>query len=163
MKVSFLGNDVEVSGKQLQKGDILENFKALNGAFTKIELKDIKGKKIILGIPSLNTTVCSEEITKFNEILKDYKDINAIFITLDLPFTIANFKQDKKIADNIIILSDAKFRSFSKLSSTVANKMGILIRSVMILDENNKIIYTEYVNEISDEPDYDKIINLLKK
>jgi thiol peroxidase len=39
---------------------------------------------------------------------------------------------------------------------------GITARAIVVIDENNKVVYTELVPEIKQEPNYDKALAALK-
>lgn len=39
---------------------------------------------------------------------------------------------------------------------------GLLSRAVIVADENNKVLYTEQVPEIGQEPNYESALNALK-
>lgn len=162
MKVSFLGNEYLLDDKKLLKvGDVLADFKALNSAFSNVDTKKYKYKKIFLSIPSITTSVCSKEILQFAELLKD-KPIMVFVVSFDLPFHISIWKSKNNFNyKNFLLLSDIKYRSFSKNTSTIIKELGILARTVIITDENNVISYVEYLNELTDEPNYTEVLKML--
>lgn len=157
---TFLNNPIHLEGKQLEKGMKMPSFITVNKDLNPFNLDDIKGKKVILSVPSIDTPVCSMELSKFMEALKDKDDITCISVSLDLPFALDRWCQ-AKANDKVITTSDYKDHEFAKVSGTMIEELGLLTRAVFVLDDNNEIIYVEYVSEVSHEPNYENILNLL--
>lgn len=157
MKVHFLGNIINLVGTHLKVGDNFPDFRLTDINFNKFKLKDTKGKRLFLTIPSILTDVCSSEITKFSTYLEN-KGISCYVISLDLPFTLADFSDKFK---NIKFLSDVKYANFGRTTGTLVKEMGILTRSAFLVNDSGVIEYVDYLNEISDEPNYEEILNLL--
>lgn len=158
MKVEFLGNPVTLTGTRLKVDDDFPDFRLIDSNFNKVTLNKTHGKRIFLTIPSLVTDTCSTEISKFKNYLKD-KGITCYIISLDLPFVFT--KLYTNINENIHFLSDVKYKNYGKATGTYIKELGILTRSVTIVDENNKVIYTEYLHEVSDEPDYENALKFI--
>lgn len=83
---------------------------------------------------------------------KNFNDIAFIIISNDTPFALQRFCSANKI-DNLKVMSDARTREFGKKNSLYLEEYGLLTRSIMIVDENNKILYIEYANEVTQELD----------
>ncbi len=142
-------------------------------------LKDVnKGKRIILSVPSIDTPVCDIELNRFNREVSNLKDVNLYAISLDLPFAQSRwcglyaisldlpFAQSRwcgaKDIKNVKIVSDYKFHDFAKAYGLYIKELGLLSRAVFIIDENDNIVYADYVQEVTNEPNYEEILNLVK-
>jgi len=127
-------------------------------------LEDFKGNKVVLNIfPSLDTGTCAASVRRFNKEAGNLADTKVLCISKDLPFAQARFCGAEGL-DNVITLSD--FRSdFTKqygLEIADGPLAGLASRVVIILDETGKVIYTQQVPEIVDEPNYDEALSILK-
>lgn len=157
MKVHFLGNTITLTGQTLKVGDTFPDFRVADINFNKITLKNTQGRRLFLTIPSLLTDVCSTEISKINELLQD-KDVSCYVFSLDLPFTFTKYSKNFK---NITLLSDVKYANFGKTTGTRIKELGILTRAAFIINKDNIIEYVDYIKEITDEPNYEEIFNVL--
>ena len=129
-------------------------------------LKDLKGKNVILNIfPSLDTSVCATSVRKFNKLAASLPDTVVLAISKDLPFAHARFCTTEGI-ENVIPLSDFRFSDFDEsygVRMADGPLGGLLARAVVIIGKDGKVMYTELVPEITQEPDYDKAIEAVKK
>ena len=98
--------------------------------------------------------------TKAAENFSD--DVVLITISNDLPFAQARFSEDKEISNNKFV-SDYIYNDFSKKYSTLINELQLLNRSVFVVDKDNKIVYSEYLDQNTDLPEYEKAIKIVKK
>lgn len=154
MKITFGGNPLTLAGTQLQVGDTLENFTALKNDLTPVTLNDFTGLKVISVVPSLDTGVCDFQTKKFNEELSN---TTVLTLSVDLPFAQARWCGANGV-DHVVTLSDYNGHDFAKKSGTLIQELQLLTRAIIIVDENNKVLYTEYLDEITNHPDYDKAI-----
>lgn len=161
MKVTFQGSPVTLEGTELKKGDTAPDFVVLDNEMKPVKLSDLKGKKIITSVPSLDTPVCDIETRRFNEEISKMKDLTVYTISMDLPFAQARWCGNNDIK-NVKTLSDFKDRDFGKKYGVYIKELGFLTRAVFALDENNKILYVEYCAEIASEPDYDTVLSIYK-
>src|SRR5207247_10686984 len=126
---------------------------------------DFKGKKKLLNIvPSLDTGICAMSTKKFNDFAKTRADVTVLTISADLPFAQKRFCTQEHI-ENVKTLSMMRSRNFAKDYGVLLQDgklAGITARSVVVLDENDKVIYNELVPEIAQEPNYDAAIAALK-
>jgi thiol peroxidase len=131
-----------------------------------VSLKDFAGKKKILNIvPSLDTGVCAASARKFNEAAVALSDTVILTISNDLPFAQDRFCAAEGI-DTVITLSQLRNRDFGRLYGceiTDGPLAGLLARAIVVLDENNRVIYKELVSEITHEPDYDGALQVVKR
>ena len=161
MKVTFQGNPLTLNGTQVKVGDTAPDFTVVNNDLNPLKLSDTKGKRVFLTVPSLDTPVCDTEVRRFNQEASKLGVVTIYTISMDLPFAQARWCGGANI-DKVITASDYKDREFGKNYGVYINELGLLSRAVFVVDENNKITYIEYLNEITDEPNYDKALEALK-
>jgi thiol peroxidase len=156
--VKFKGNRILLDGEFIQKGSLCPNFRLVNQDLKEIELKDLKYKKKVLYFaPSLDTDVCLKSTKKLSEIAKEHQECFFALISFDLPFAQKRICGVEKIA-NITPLSLMRSRDFVRKCGILIKEgplEGLCARAIVILDESNKVIYTELVEEITQEPDYE--------
>ena len=128
-------------------------------------LSDFKGHNLILNIfPSVNTGICSASVRAFNKSANELENTKVLCISRDLPFAQKEFCAAEGL-ENVIMLSDFKNGDFGKAYGLImidGKFDGLLSRCVIIADETGKIIYTEQVPEIAQEPNYEAALNALK-
>ena len=161
MKVTFQGNPLTLEGTQVKVGDTAPDFTVVNNDLNPLKLSDTKGKRVFLTVPSLDTPVCDTEVRHFNQEASKLGNVTIYTISMDLPFAQARWCGGANI-DKVITASDYKDREFGKNYGVYINELGLLSRAVFVVDENNKVTYVEYLNEITDEPNYDKALEALK-
>ena len=161
MKVTFQGNPLTLEGVQVKVGDNAPNFTVVNNDLNAVSLNDTKGKRIFLTVPSLDTPVCDTEVRRFNEEAAKLDNVTIYTVSMDLPFAQARWCGAAGI-NNVITVSDYKDREFSKNYGAYINELGLSTRAVFVVDENNKVTYVEYLNEITEEPNYAKALEALK-
>ncbi|MEZ2459198.1 thiol peroxidase [Salinicoccus roseus] len=160
--VTFKGNPMTLRGEELKVGDQAPDFTALNTSLEQVSLSDFEGKrKLISVIPSIDTGVCSTQTKTFNERAAGVENVEVLTISNDLPFAQKRWTADEGL-ENAITLSDHRDLSFGENYGVVMEELRLLARSVFILDEDNKVVYVEYVPEGTDHPDYDKAIEALE-
>lgn len=161
MKIKFKNNPVTLEGTQVKVGDIAPDFTLTNNNLAPITLKDTKGKRILVVVPSIDTGVCDMEVRKFNEEASNLNNVTIYTISMDLPFAQSRWCGSSGI-DKVIILSDYKDRTFGKNYGVYIKELGLLARAIFVIDENNKITYVEYCEEVSSEPNYEAALNAVK-
>ena len=156
-QVKLKGNPVQTSGELPAVGSMAPDFKLTGTDLSDVSLVQFKGKKVVLNIfMSLDTSTCAASVRRFNTELAGREDTVVLCISRDLPFAHARFCEVEGIED-VTTLSELRDRSFGKdfgielKSGPVA---GLLARSVVILDKDGKVTYTQQVDELSEEPDY---------
>ncbi len=162
--ITLQGNEIHTNGELPAVGSQAPDFRLVDTDLNDRSLADYKGKKKLLNIvPSLDTPVCATSTKKFNDFAKGRDDVVMLVIAADLPFAMQRFCTGEGI-DKVIPLSMMRNRSFAKdygVLITDGPLEGITARAVVVLDENGKVIYTELVPEIAQEPDYDKALAAL--
>ena len=162
--ITLQGNEIHTNGELPAVGSQAPDFRLVDADLNDRSLADYKGKKKLLNIvPSLDTPVCATSTKKFNAFAKDRDDVVMLVIAADLPFAMKRFCTGEGI-DKVIPLSMMRDRNFAKdygVLITDGPLEGITARAVVVLDEHDKVIYTELVPEIAQEPDYDKALAAL--
>jgi thiol peroxidase len=162
--VTLQGNQIHTSGELPAVGASAPDFHLVDGKLNDVSLANYAGKKKLLNIvPSLDTPTCATSTRKFNERAGDRKDAVVLVISADLPFAQGRFCGAEGI-DNVIPLSMMRSRNFAKdygVLITDGPLAGITARAVVVMDENDKVVYTQLVPEIADEPDYDAALAAL--
>lgn len=163
-KITLKGNPVNTSGNLPEKGSVAPDFSLVKSDMTALKLSELKGKKIILSIsPSLDTSICATSARRFNQAATGKSDIMVLAITKDLPFAMGRFCTTEGIT-NVVTLSGFRNKDFGKsygVDITDGKFEGLYARSIVIIDENGKVIYTQLVPEIASEPDFDAALAVL--
>lgn len=162
--ITIGGKPIHTIGSLPEKGTKAPAFSLVNPELGTTSLDEFKGKKVLLNIfPSLETSVCSTALRKFNEKAAALDNTAVIAISMDLPFSFKRFCSTEGI-DKLVTLSAFRNPSFGKeygVTLLDGPFEGLLARSVVILDESGRVIYTELVPEIAQEPDYDSALAAL--
>jgi thiol peroxidase len=164
--VTLGGNAVTVNGNFPKPGDTVQDFTLTGNDLKEVSLKDYAGKRKVLNIvPSLDTPTCQVSTRTFNQKASGLKDAVVLVISADLPFAAKRFCTTEGLS-NVVSLSTFRNRDFhSKYGVDVADGAlkGLTARAVVVLDENNKVLYSELVPEIKNEPQYDAALAALQK
>jgi len=162
--VTLHGNEVHTNGDLPATGSQAPDFKLVDGELNDVNLATYSGKKKLLNIvPSLDTPTCATSTKKFNDAAKEKSDAVFLMISGDLPFAMTRFCKAES-ADNVIPLAMMRSRNFAKDYGVLIEDgplAGITTRAVVVIDENDKVVYTQLVPEIADEPDYDAALAAL--
>ncbi len=161
----FKGAPVNIAGNFIKTGDLAPEFQLVKRDLSSMTLSELKGKKVVLNIfPSLDTGVCAMSVRRFNKIASEMENTVVLAISKDLPFAQERFCTTEGIK-NVIPLSDFRKTGFDDNYGLLMEDgplAGLLARSVVIVDENGKVIYTELVPEITQEPDYEKALKAVQ-
>lgn len=161
MNVKFQGNPVTLEGNIVKVGDVAPDFVVIDNGLKPVAAKDLKGKRVYVSVPSIDTSVCDMEVRKFNQEAAKLQDVKIYTISMDLPFAQARWCGNAGI-ESVQTLSDYKDRSFGKEFGTYINELGLLTRAVFVIDENDKVTHVEYCEEVTAEPNYEAVLNALK-
>ncbi len=163
-QITFKGNPIHTAGNLPKVGERAPDFTLTKDDLSDTSLKDYKGKRLILNIfPSLDTPVCATSVRKFNEQASKLKNTVILCISRDLPFAQKRFCVSEGL-NNVINASEYKNTKFSdayKVKIADGPLSGLFSRAVVAIDEQGKILYTEQVPEIAQEPDYAKALAAL--
>lgn len=166
-KTAFQGSPVTLAGEFVQVGAQAPTFSLVKGDLSSFTLADAQGKYALLNIfPSMDTGVCAASVRKFNQLASQMGNTVILAISKDLPFAQGRFCAAEGI-ENVIPLSDYRYTSdFGEkygVLMTDGALCGLLARAVVIINPEGKVIYTELVPEITQEPDYEAALAALKQ
>jgi thiol peroxidase len=164
--VTLGGNAITVNGNFPKAGDTVQDFTVTGQDLKDVSLKDFAGKRKVLNIvPSLDTPVCQTSTRTFNQRAGELDNAVVLVVSADLPFVGKRFCGAEGL-NNVTTLSTFRNRDLhQKLGVDVASGplKGLTSRAVVVLDENNKVLHSELVPEIRNEPNYDAALAALKK
>lgn len=162
--VKLKGHRVLLENDFVQKGQHAPDFGLVGTDLTDYHLGSFSGKKKLLYIvPSLDTEVCLKSTKYLNEHAEKHHNTVILVISADLPFAMKRICGLDKI-HGVIPLSMMRNKNFAKDYGVLIKEgplAGLCARAVVVLDEHNKIIYTELVEEITSEPDYDNALRMM--
>jgi thiol peroxidase len=155
--VNLGGNPIHLAGEFPKAGAAAPAFSLVSGDLQDVSLKTYAGKKKVLNIvPSLDTPVCATSTRRFNEEAGKLPNTVVLVISADLPFASKRFCETEGLK-NVVTLSTMRGRDFMKnygVEIADGPLAGITARAVVVVDENDKVAYTELVPEIKQEPNY---------
>jgi thiol peroxidase len=161
-QVTFKGNPLTLSGAVPDVGDQAPDFKVQKTLMEPITLAQLRGRRVLLtAAPSVDTGVCAAQLRKFNEsaaALGD--DVTLLYVTKDLPFALARFCAAEGI-QQVVTASDYKTGDFGARYGLLMVELGLLARSVFVIDRAGVITYREVVGEMTHEPNYDAALAAL--
>ncbi len=162
--VTLGGDPITVSGTLPQPGDTAPDFTLTTQGLEDVTLGNWAGKRKILNIvPSVDTPTCATSTRKFNEKASSLDNTVVLVISADLPFAAGRFCGAEGLKD-VITLSSFRNYSFQQDYGVAIQDgplAGLTARAVVVLDEDNKVLHSELVGEIKDEPDYEKALSVL--
>lgn len=161
MKVNFAGSPVTLWGVALKPGDTMPDFMVTDTALNPVKGSALAGPRVFVSVPSLDTEVCDLEVRRFNEKAAALPGVTVYAISMDLPFAQARWCGANGIA-NVKTLSDYKTRSFGKAAGTLIEELGLLTRAIIVVGADNRVVYAEYVPEVTDHPQYEEVYRVLE-
>ena len=163
-KIKLGDFEVTLNGELPSVGSQLPDFLLADENLSNVTLNDFKGKRLVLNIfPSMNTPVCSASVVKFNQLASSFENTVVLCISKDLAFGHKEFCINNNI-ENVVFLSDMRNDNFANnlgILHTNGKFQGLLARSVIVVESDNNISYTELVPQTGQEPDYDKVVEVL--
>ena len=159
-------NEVKLNGDLPKVGETAPNFSLVDVDLQDRTLDEFAGKKKLLNIfPSMDTPTCALSTKKFNEHAKAYDDTVMFMVSADLPFAQKRFCGNEGLS-NVMPLSLMRgadeFAKGYGVMITEGPLAGITARAVVVIDANDKVVHTELVENIGDEPDYNAALEALK-
>jgi len=162
--VTLKGTSVRVDGHFPQKDEQAPAFSLVNNTLDEVSLSSLAGLRKVLNIfPSIDTTTCATSVRRFNEKAAGLKNTRVLCISADLPFAHARFCGAEGL-DRVLTLStmrDPDFFQAYGVDIAEGPLAGLAARAVIVLDENDKVLYSELVSEIANEPNYDSALAVL--
>lgn len=161
MNVKFNGNPITLVGNPVKVGDTAPDFTCVANNLTPVSLKDTSGKRVFVVVPSVDTATCDMEVRRFNQEAAKLEGVTIYTISMDLPFAQARWCGAAGIT-SVVTISDFKDRSFGQNYGCYMKELGLLARSVFVIDESNKVTHVEYCEEVTAEPNYEAVLKALK-
>ena len=163
-KITRRGVPINTNGELPKVGSRAPDFRLTGTDLADVSLANYAGRKKLLNIfPSIDTPVCATSTRKFNQQAKQHNAV-LLMISADLPFAHKHFCSVENTND-VVPLSMMRDRQFAVdygVLVTDGPTAGITARAVVVIDENDKVTYTELVPETSQEPNYDAALAALK-
>ncbi len=163
-QVTFHEKPVKVDGTFPAQGTQAPAFKLVDKDLGDRSLEDFAGKRKILNIfPSIDTGVCAASVRRFNNLAGEMDNTAVLCISADLPFAQGRFCGAEGI-DNVTMLSTMRGREFLNdygVALADGPLAGVAARAVVVLDASNKVLHSQLVGEIAEEPDYDAALKAL--
>ena len=163
-EITLQGNKINTNGEMPKVGSQAPDFILVDSDLNDVSLSNFEDKNIILNvIPSLDTPVCQKSTKIFNEKASVLSDVVVLAVSADLPFAMKRFCTAESI-DSVKPMSMMRSRNFAKDYGVLiidGPLSGITARAVIVIDKEKKIIHSELVQEIANEPDYDAALNSL--
>lgn len=162
--VTLKGTPLRVEGDLPAVGAKAPDFKLTSGSLAEVSLKDFAGKRKVFNIyPSIDTPTCATSTRKFNEAAGKLANTVVLCVSGDLPFAAKRFCDMEGLA-NVSHLSTFRNPDFMKawgVAFAEGPLLGLTVRAVVVVDENDKVIHAEMVPEIAQEPNYDAALKAL--
>jgi thiol peroxidase len=157
------GNPLTLIGPELKAGDSAPDFTVSKNLLEEVTLKDYAGKiKLISVVPSLDTGVCDAQTRRFNvEADQLGDDVVILTISMDLPFAQERWCGAAGV-ERVITLSDHKTSSFGEAYGVLIKELRLDMRSIFVIDKNDKLTYVEYLQEMTEHPNYEDAIVAVK-
>jgi thiol peroxidase len=163
-QTSFGGTPVNTVGNLPAPGQTLPSFTLTGSTLSEFGNTEVAGTRVVFNIfPSVDTPTCAASVRKFNELASSLDNTVVYCVSADLPFAQGRFCGSEGLEN---VKNASSFRSdFGKTFGVGLNEgafAGLLARAVVVADENGKVLHTELVSDIANEPNYDAAINALK-
>ena len=162
VKVTFAGGPLTLLGNEIKVGDMAPDFNAVGAGLAPVKLSDFAGKVVIIAAyPSIDTGVCAAQNRRFNAEVNNLNDVVVLSISCDLPFAQSRFCAAEGL-DKIITISDHKDLEFGEKYGFVIKELRLLARGTVVIDKAGIVKYVEYVPEVTNEPDYEAALAVVK-
>ena len=164
-RITLKGNPFQTVGELPATGSQAPDFRLVDADMNDVSLATYQGKRKIVTInPSLDTPVCATAARKFNERAAALQNTVVLVVTADLPFAQKRFCSTEGL-DAVIPLSMMRSKNFAKDYGVLIQDgplAGVTARAIVVLDENNKVLHSELVEEIAEEPNYAEALNSVR-
>ena len=164
-QITLKGNPIHTSGELPKAGSVAPAFTLVKTDLAETTLKDYAGRRVVLNIfPSLDTSTCATSVRKFNTLCGSVPNTTVLCVSADLPFAAKRFCTTEGL-ENVVPASsfrNAEFGSAYGVTQVDGPLRGLLARAVVVVDATGKVLHTQLVPEIGQEPDYDAALAVLK-
>jgi len=162
--ITLNGDALQTVGELPAAGAAAPAFTLVKTDLSEVSLSDLSGKKIVLNIfPSLDTDVCAASVRRFNEAAGGLDNTVVLCVSADLPFAQGRFCGAEGL-DDVVPASTFRSPAFGGdygVTITTGPLTGLLSRAVVVIDADGKVVYTEQVPEIVQEPNYEAALKAL--
>lgn len=160
---TFKGKPITLLGEEKKVGDIAPNFVVIDNDLNEVSSKDFKTDYVVINVvPSLDTAVCDLQTRTINIELNAFNNLEVLTISNDLPFAQKRWCGNVGM-ENMKTYSDYLKLDFGKKYGVYIEELGLLARSIFVLNQKRQIIYVEYKDEMSQHLDYDSFLDFIKK
>jgi thiol peroxidase len=163
-EIKLGGGTANTLGELPAPGDDAPDFKLVKSDLSPVSLSDFAGQRLVLNIfPSIDTPTCAASVRRFNAEASGLDNATVLNVSMDLPFAQGRFCGAEGL-DKVQNASDFRDHSFGEVYGVrfVDGPLeGIFARAVVVVDENGKVLHSQYVPVLSDEPDYDAALAAL--
>jgi thiol peroxidase len=162
--ITMKGNPLTLLGPERKAGDVAPEIEVLNNDLSPVKLSSFHGKVcVISSVPSLDTPVCDMETRRFNEAAgKLGDDVVILTISMDLPFAQKRWCGAAGV-EKVITLSDHREAAFGEAYGVLIKELRLLARAVFVVDRDGTIQYVQLVKELTEEPDYNAVLEAVNK
>ena len=164
-RITFKGKEVKTLGSLPEVGTQAPEFTFTRSDLSEVTLSEFAGKNVVLNIfPSIDTPVCAASVRRFNEVANRLANTVVLCVSMDLPFAHKRFCAAEGL-ENVGPVSEFRHASFGDIYAVRIDEgdlKGLLSRVVLVIDPEGKIIYTEQVAELTDEPNYEAVLSVLQ-
>jgi thiol peroxidase len=162
--ITMMGNPLTLLGPERKVGDVAPEIEVLNNDLSPVKLSSFHGKVcVISSVPSLDTPVCDMETRRFNEAAgKLGDDVVILTISMDLPFAQKRWCGAAGV-EKVITLSDHREAAFGEAYGVLIKELRLLARAVFVVDRDGTIQYVQLVQELTEEPDYEAVLEAVNK
>ena len=150
-------------GKTLDVGDAVPDAVVADDKLETIHLASLKGKVVVLSVvPSIDTRVCESQTHHVSNMMEQMPPDTAVYtISRDLPYAQTRFKEEAMT--KTAFASDFRERDFGRVFGLDIKETGLLARSVWVIGKDGKVAYREIVANQGTEPNYDALLEAVKK
>jgi len=162
--VTMKGNPLTLVGNEVKVGQMAPDCTLTGNDLSPVKLSEFRGKVcVICSVPSLDTAVCDLETRRFNQETAGLgADVQILTISMDLPFAQKRWCGAHEIK-SVITLSDHRDAHLGQSLGVLIKELRLLARAIFVVDREGRISYVQLVKEISKEPDYDAVLEAVKK
>ena len=162
--ITLKGNPLTLVGNEVKVGQKAPDFQVLDNDLKPVTLANHRGKIVVISVvPSLDTPVCDAQTRRFNiEAGKLGQDVVILTISMDLPFAQKRWCGAAGV-DKVYTLSDHRDASFGTAYGMLIKELRLLARGVLVIDREGVIRYVQLVREVGQEPDYQPVLDAVKK
>lgn len=162
--ITFQGGPLTLLGNEISVGQSAPDFTAAANDLSPYSLSEDKGKIVVISsVPSLDTPVCDAQTRKFNELAASLSDnVKIVTISMDLPFAQTRWCGAAGV-EQVTTVSDYKGADFGNKYGLLIKELYLLARAVLVVDQQGVVQYYQLVPEVTEEPDYDAAIEVVKK